>query len=230
MKSRELLLVLPLSIVALTHSQAATTVEWGSLIPSTIVDSTGETLDSSFTFQLGTFLNDFTPTAGNIFDWAANWAVFDQADYNEELGYFTSSAGIIGNGTSDSGFADDDLGLNFVGRQAYIWVFNSPIPGSGTEWFLASASSWIFPEGNDDCCDPSGNVQWSISDLDSQTPVWGAQLGQIGGGDYEVTSPSYDLQTFTAIPEPSSLFLLGMGACGLILRRRRGMDRSGSRL
>ena len=200
---------------------SAVTVERGSLIPSAIVDSEGNALDGSFTFQLGFFQDSFTPTVGNTADWATYWEVFDQADYNTEVGYFTGSAGVNGDGTSTSTFASPTI--SFTNEQAYIWVFNSQTPGTSTEWFLATDPSWVFPVGNDDCCDPSPPLQWSLSDLDNGdvAPVWGAQTDQTGAGDYSVTNPLFDLQTFVIVPEPGSLMLVVITACGFTLRRKR---------
>jgi hypothetical protein len=223
MKLKHLFII---SLLCLRPSHAAIIVDWGSSAASQIMNSTGTLLAvDSYTFQLGVFLNSFTPNATNIQQWQENWTVFDQAAYEVvDLGIFgfasqfSGSAGILGDGTSDSPYADHMLGLNFEGRQAYIWVFNTTIPSSSTEWFLATASTWIFPEGSDESSGP--DIEWFLPDLGSETPVWGAQTGNIGAGDYEITDSLFDLQTFK-VPEPSSALLFGMGVCGLAFRRKR---------
>ena len=220
------LLVLIAALLCLRPAHAATTIEWGSLRDSFIVDSNGNPLPESFSFQLGYFQTTFTPTVENVYEWADNWVLVNQAGYDqytvfdEELGYFTSSFS----------YDSNELGLDLENKQAYIWVFNSQTPSVHTEWFLATATEWVFPAGVDDCCNNNPpNVQWSISDLDPVTPLWGAHLGNASlpgefGGIYDDADPNagtYDLQTFTFVPEPSSVLLLAMGACGLVLRRRR---------
>ena len=232
MKTSHLIMI---SLLCLRPCQAATTVSWGSSALSNIVDSSGVLLDgASYTFELGVFINPsdpsaldpFTPDETNMEQWAENWAVFDLAAYEVitemfgTFGQFSGEAGILGDGRSNYEFADPSL--SFVGRQAYIWVYNTDAPSSGTEWFLAKAPAWIFPEGSGDLS-PGTPVDWRLPDLGTESPVWGSQLGNIGAGGYEVTSNSFELQTFTAtvVPEPSSAMLLGMGVCGLAFRRKR---------
>lgn len=187
------------------------TLNWASLTQSDIVDSYGDALDNTFVIQLGAFTEGFEPDTDNIGSWSTNWRVFDTADYSyspEQLGYFT--------GTMDVQDVPSYSSL-FAGLKAYIWIRNS----SDTEYFLASTSSgkWEFPALDPDCC-PNGEVTtWSVSDLNTDSPVWGAQLGIQGGG--ESTAPSYfDIQTH-AVPEPTFSLLLLLGSSFVMIRRRR---------
>ena len=204
------------------------TLEWGSPNDINIMDSLGNTLentlDNTYIFELGAFINNFTPTASNYNDWLGNWQVFDRADYNSLDAYFTGSADMLDDGTSNSDFLTPGA-ISFEGRNAYLWVRNSNDPVPGTEWFLARADSWVFPNAIPGCCDEGPPIQWSLSDLNIDplnpvTPVWGNHLGQLGGGVYSVTDSDFDLQTHTFIPEPSSLVLALLGSGLLFVRRR----------
>jgi hypothetical protein len=140
--------------------------------------------------------------------------VFDTADYNAANGVFTGTAQIQ---------ETVNYASIFQGMEAFIWVRNDTTPGPDTEWFLArqtvNPGSWVFPAIADPCC-PNGEVtEWSISDLDTEDPVWGNQGGHLGGGEYSVTG-SYDLQTHV-VPEPGT-WLFGLaGTAFLLLRRSR---------
>lgn len=222
-----------LSLVCATAAVSgahATTVSWFSEIISDFRDSNGNPLDETYTIQLGFFEDvldqPFTPGTDNVTEWVQQWRVFDQASLNlgEAGGYFSAEANVNADGTSSSPYAN--LGLNFQGQEAYIWIRKGDEPVPGTEWFLAGAPSWTFPNGSDNCCDPTPPVQWSISDLypetgSSVTPVWGSQSGLIGSGSYTQTDSGYTLQTFTFVPEPSAFLLTLTGTCLLLLRRRR---------
>lgn len=188
----------------------------------------------------------FTPTEANVADWNSRWRVFDQATLNLGLNpntddeltndHFASRAEVNVGGTSDSPFAARDPETNtgiydFQNQTAYIWIRNSTNPVPGTEWFLATAPAWIFPPGIDDCCDPALDLEFSVTDLQDPnpdpevtgtpvTPVWGRQSGTTGSGVFTATSPLYTLQTFTFVPEPSTLLLTLAGSCLLLIRRR----------
>ncbi len=184
------------------------TLNWGSLSGSTIVDSQGDPLDTTFLFQLGSFDVGFEPTQSNVGQWSAKWRVFDTAAYAynpTDLGYFTGTENV----QDVPGYAS-----MFEGLQAYLWVRND----SNTEYFLAGASTWTFPVKDPGCC-PNGEVtQWSVSDLGIGVPIWGSQGGNDGGGEFTSPGP-YDLQTH-AVPEPGPSLLALIG-CGLATLRRR---------
>jgi hypothetical protein len=77
----------------------------------------------------------------------------------------------------------------------------------------------VFPDLDPGCC-PNGDVtQWSLSALGSETPVWGNQGGNLGGGEFSVTG-NFELQTHV-VPEPASPLMALMAASVGILRRRR---------
>ncbi len=192
------------------------TLNWGSNFFDSLHDSYGNPLDESFYFQLG-FFESLMPDETNTGSWIASWRVFDEAEFNPLTGYFTGTAQILADGSSTSPDANQTLGLNFSGNQAYVWARNT----TDTEWFLATNTAWVFPSSADPCCDNSTPVEWAISDLDTagDVPVWGRQGSKIGSGFYTVTD-GYVLQTFTVVPEPSIMLLAPLAGLALLRRRR----------
>lgn len=206
----------------LASAQAVNTdqINWGSLDASTIVDSEGNTLDPlNFTFELGAFAEGFTPTESNVQDWYSNWFTFDVAVYNQSGGVFAGEYTMYDNNTDPLNGDFASLGIS---RDAYIWVYDSTTPEPGTEWFLASASNWQFPELADDCCNNALPLEWSMSDLTvTDVPLWGNQLGTEGSGEVTSFNGGADLQTYTFIPEPSSALLVALAGLMGVMRRSR---------
>lgn len=209
--------VLLLSLVAPSRAQ---TFNWGSDVFSSLMDSKGNELDDSFVFELGTFANGFNPDSSNVGSWGQNWQTFDRADYYREFGYFISSVQMTDSGGSNSSFMTPNA-PSFEGRTAYLWVRNDVALQPGTEWMLSKVDAWgAFPNASAGCCDNQLPIEWSLSDLAlTDTPIWGSQGGVAGDG--QATSPgAYSLQTYTVIPEPSSVACVLLAA-SVLLRRRR---------
>jgi len=207
-----------LSLICLISGLRGQTLEWGSEVFSQIVDSKGAELDNSYVFEVGLFAAPFVPTSVNTDDWFANWLAFDRADYSQTNGHFASKVEMADDGTSESLFMTPGA-PSFEGLEAYIWVRNSTTPSPTTEWFLVKSPAWVFPTATADCCDNTLPVQWSIADLTpSDTPVWGSNMGRDGDGK-QTQDGTYELQTFTFVPEPSSS-LLALLSCTLLLTRR----------
>jgi hypothetical protein len=174
-----------------------------------LMDSFGAELDGSFTAQLGVFSSSFTPDEFNTADWATNWEVFasDVIDDSplENVPRFNLNADL-----NDDGTSTQNSGFDFSNQQAWLWVRNGDdIQVSGTEWFLARVASWVFPTVSSGCCGSLTSIDWAVSDLTTETPVWGNQSGEEGAGVVNNFSPTYELQTY-AIPEPGSLIFMGL--------------------
>lgn len=217
-------------LFAVAPLRAEVLFDWGSEVYSELFDSYGTRLDSSYTFELGSFDPSFTPTSGNVALWAANWKVFDSTTINESFDLFRSSAYLLDDGTSSSAFADP-IGYDFRGLDAYIWGYNTKSYTQTLEWVWFRAPSWTFPVS----VTPGPSVtpvDWSISDLVAgDVPLWGRQ-GTAAGLGY-ASAPGllgqYNLQTYTLepapgpIPEPSTiLFAALLAAIALLHRWRRG--------
>jgi hypothetical protein len=214
---------IPLTLLSLLVSLSGLrgqTIEWGSEVFSQIVDSKGAALDNSYVFEVGVFAAPFTPSGANTDDWFANWRTFDRAAYSQANGHFASTVEMANDGTSESP-SMTAAAPSFEGLEAYIWVRNSATPSPTTEWFLVKSPAWVFPTANPDCCDNGLPVQWSIGDLtQSDTPVWGSQMGKDGSGSF-TQDGVYELQTFTFVPEPSAAMMVLLSCAFLLTRRSR---------
>lgn len=225
---RRFSLIAGLLVVATAGNLQAQTFNWGSAVFSDLVDSNGNILDDTYVFELGSFVNGFTPDSSNTENWYGNWQVFDAAAYNgvesvdpdEIYGYFTSSVRMNSSGTSNSSSLTPGA-ISFEGLDAYMWVRNSNLAEEGSEWMLTRAPAWVFPTADQDCCGNGLPIEFAASDLTaSDVPMWGSQAGMTGGG--EITNPGiYTLQTATFVPEPSVAFMSCVAGLLMILRRRR---------
>lgn len=208
-----------LSVLLLAGGRSgAQTLNWSSLTGSSFVDSEGAYLTANFLYQLGTFAQGFTPTEGNIDLWVDNFHVFDTAAYSSSDGqYFTGTETAQDHsGSGSAPYSDYNL---FEGMQAYIMIRND----EKTEFFLASASSWVFPTMAPGCCANGIVLNWSVSDLGDDEPIWGSQNDKHGGGDYVDTGIYQDIQTH-AVPEPSALLLASLAFLRLLTIRSRNFS------
>lgn len=204
----------------------AQTLDWGSEVFSDLVDGGGQTLDNTFVFQLGAFDPMFIPSEQNMDLWLAHWRVFDQASYNPGNGYFanwsteTDTLRMLDDGTSNSPF--EIAGApSFEGLTAYIWIRKGDQPVEGSEWLLTRASNWVFPNATPGCCDNELDLQWSVSDLDTygETPLWGG-YGSVEGPGVFTNTGTHTLQTYTFVPEPSSMIMFAFAGIFAVRRRR----------
>ena len=187
------------------------TIHWGNSLFDTLKKSDGVTPITSveFTVQLGYFDN-LTPVIGNVDQWQSSWRVFDQANFNSAIGYFTGSANLnVQTRQSDSSFADP-LTLFPTGTQAHVWISNGGAADQpGTEWAVYTNPNWTFPEtGQHD------QVQWRVSDPGT-TAVFGAVSTSVVG------PTTIAAATFPVVPEPGTVGLLLLSAGILCLRRRK---------
>lgn len=203
-------------------ARAEVVFNWGSPVYSTFRDSFGNELDANYTFELGVFDPSFTPGAGNVTSWAANWKVFDQANFNVFAETFASTVDMLDNGTSSSLFAEP--GYDFRGLDAYVWGYNAKSYVDTLEWVWFRAPSWVFPVSVTPG-PPITPTDWSISDLVAgDIPLWGAQSTAIGLG-YASAPGVYDLQLYTLnigpepIPEPSTISVAALLLAFAVWRR-----------
>jgi len=224
----KLLSILALLVLGLSNADSQT-LNWGSpfseSFTSNLADSQGNALNDTYTFEIGTFGDGFNPNAANAADWYTHWKAFDAASFSEgtfdpATGYVTATADMNPSGFSTSPDATSNT-FNFSGLEAFLWVRNSNSPGTNSEWALVRAGSWTFPTADPECCPSEFPVNWSVSDLTSEVPVYGGQGGIQGDGVHSV-SGSYFIQTYTfaAVPEPSAVLMIGMAALALARRRR----------
>lgn len=216
-------------LIAFEPGTNARNISWGSQPFDLLFDSSGNALDASFTFEIGSFANGFNPTSSNMVHWAANWEVFDRATdgdgWSPANQWFTSVANLKADGTSESSpplppyvFAENDIG--------YMWIYNSLTFDPLSEWALVgntfadanAADDWLFPSPADQSTPSS--VTWSLTNA-SEVIVGGLNNNQ-GDGNFAVNPGTFSLQT-SVVPEPGSVLLLA--AAGLLMRLKRGRTR-----
>ena len=208
-------------------SAGALGIDWENGETSLMFDSVGSSLDDSFSFELGTFNSGFTPTAGNLSDWGANWHVLDRVTAPEANGWNSGTGIFSGNMAFDTGMvslsADANPSYAFVtGSQIYLWAYNEQTLTAGNEWALVtrtadvdfSFQAWSIP-------DSSEPINSSLLLSDADTVIYGGVNNIQGPGTYDTGAApsSFALQTH-AIPEPSSALLLSVGLL-LAVRRKR---------
>ncbi len=213
-----LTLAAALVLASVVVGARAQTITWGSPLFTYLYDSNGVTWNDSINVQLGYFTPGFAPGTSNTADWDSNWKMVDQTAYNPDLGYFTSNVTLPK--------SDDGSDPVFLDQAAYLWIHNSTVAESGSEWLL-TRTDWEFIDSTVGCCDKTLADQWSTSELgEANPPVWGGQGGVGGGGTYTSTSNSYSLQTYgfetsSPIPEVSSSVVGIALMFGLVMKRRR---------
>lgn len=236
MKIPTLTLIVLTGLLAASKPLQAASIGWGNQAFDTLVDSNGTALDSTFTFEIGTFINGFVPTASNLTDWAANWTIFDAATLNTNelfpssgpLNFFTSTATHQTNSQSSSLFTTP--GSTFAqNTQAFLWAYDSKTVSFTSEWALVTdlvstgnaADSWRFPSPTND----TGFLTWSLADADNA--VFGKlRNGTIaGGGDFTVQPATFSLQTHQ-VPEPGGALLIASAGLLFMLRRARFISQS----
>jgi hypothetical protein len=217
--------LLVLLFLAAPNQGRASTIAWGTFFNDNLLDSTGVTLSTSFTFEIGTFDAGFDPSAHALSEWADAWNVFDAAINGEGWTpgdqFVDRVADHIATGESTSKFATP--GAIFTeGSTAYLWVFNSKNTALSPEWALLADTTfvsnqkapWTIP-------DPAlltDVFEWQTQDLD--TAVFGGVNGVQGPGDRTSSPSSFTIQTHV-VPEPSSAFLVLVPAMLSACRRRR---------
>lgn len=107
---------------------------WGSPRLADNQTSTAEPLNEDFTFQLGTFVDDFTPTPANTQEWLEHWRPAQSAQYQAKFQFFTASLEMRPFRKLHQG-------------PLYIFGFDhlTQTEGSSGEWFLAAMHSWSEP-------------------------------------------------------------------------------------
>lgn len=223
------LLCLALAL-AWTQGAQASTVFWGSAFNDNLFDSSGTALDSTYSFEIGTFTSGFTPTYQNVDQWQANWMVIERAydpdvnGWNSAQQFFAGTVGLNPDGTSDwTGANPADVFTQ--GDTVYLWAYNSKDIVPSSEWALVTDGTtvgntgdpWVIPDPAD-----TAGYNWNLAD--ASTAIIGGANGVQGDGTYTATPPVFSLQT-AVVPEPGSAFLLLAAAAAHLTRRARRLTR-----
>jgi hypothetical protein len=120
--------------MTLATTASATRINWFSTLNRTNLTSTGQAMDSGFRFELGVFINGFTPTSANTSQWAANWRAAQRTTFNP--------GSTIRQFNSEFLVEDNDAPFT-VGAAAYVWGFRGD--ASSSEWILIRNTTWTWP-------------------------------------------------------------------------------------
>ncbi len=207
--------------LALAPRSQAVTINWGDSFGGVDIQSDGSGVPATFTFEIGVF-EGFVPDETNAPFWSANWTSLDSATYNTAVDFFSSSFQLDDAGGGN--VISSSTGASVpIGEQVYIWIYNTDMPGAGTQWALLTdwdgmnGDDWLTPNPGDQQNEP---IDWRVSLAIS--PVFGGANNTRGQGSYSSVPPVFDWQTATFVPEPSSALLVVAGAGLLGMRRRRG--------
>jgi hypothetical protein len=203
------------------------TMHWGTLPNDVLLDSAGNALTADFVFELGTFAGGFVPTDSNVFEWEANWMVFDAAvvgtGWNPAGQEVVRSANHTAGGGSDSIFADPGDVFD-QGAVAYLWVYNTKdLSGTLPEWALLEDvdngpnlfASWEFPDPSE-----QSGESYDLQTRDLDSPILGGVNSVRGAGLFALEPPVFTIQT-AVVPEPGAGLLLAVGALWTLRRHRR---------
>lgn len=194
--------------------------------------SAGVTLGTSSLVWVGTFANEgFDYATLNNLAVADAVAAIQVAGGWEQFGFdtatgvlnsgVTNTVAINGSGRLSGSTTDNNFGATkadyFNGDSLYVWVFNAATVGAATEMGIfratdATSQPWNFATNAGGLSD---NPTYSTNP--SVAPTFAA----IGGVGNTNTAGTFRTATFGAIPEPSRMMLVALGAMGVVVRRRR---------
>ena len=201
---------------------AEVTITFASTQFGTNLKSDGSAMDSSFTFELGTFGNGFAPTAGNTDQWLANWTPLTNSsgiavpEASVQYGTINTIFGPTDGFSSSATLEHNDSPFG-IGQQGYIFGYDS----------LSGEADWILLTNTDPTPD-----EWTYANATgiSFTESWtvgtagDAIVGNVnffdGKGDF-ISMQSGSVSLPPAVPEPSTAAIFAVAALGFGLRRRR---------
>lgn len=184
-KIRPMILRAALAAAALAwQSAGAQTILWSSPPDAVNLSSSGQPMGGGFRLELGVFEGSFTPTAGNLAEWSAQWRPLQRISYNPRTKRFAAEHTPANN---TSPFT--------IGKPVYVWGFNGN-PTAG-EWILFRANSWLYPNANPSNPPPPNAYEW-FANAPDVTAVIGSL--QTSGSTFQMRSASVS----GVVPPPTS--------------------------
>ncbi len=144
-------------------------VSWQTPANSVILNSSGSPLTGDYIFELGGFKNNFTPSATNTADWAANWKAVGRANYNAVAKRIDAGAVL-----------NNNLDPFELGDRVYVWGYNLTSPSA--QWVLISkpvgTMPWVWPDTDNPFIPSSPNYSVTPAETGYVVP-----LGQVNAGN-----------------------------------------------
>lgn len=200
---------------------AEITINFGSAPFGTNLKSDDSAMDTSFTFELGTFAGGFDPTDANTDQWLANWVAVQDSGGSTLSGavvpYDTITVlGLPSDGFNSSVALDHNNTPFEIGSQGYIWGYDNTSLDGEADWLLFTNTDWTFKDGSPDAL--SFTEAWDIGAADE------AVVGDINFFDNEgdfISMQAESVGTPPVVPEPSTAVILGAAFSMFCMRRRR---------
>ena len=168
-----------LTLLSIAAASGEVSINFGSRINATNVQSGGEVMDPSFEFQLGTFPSGFEPSPSNVHEWTDEWvplapdsegAHYEDAILSEDYAINAFSGSVV--------LTENEAPFQ-PGGKVYIWGFNSKEVDVPFEWVLISNPSWAWPVVDVDTVSPA--VAFSLDD-----PGTFAVIGEVHGDGFQI--------------------------------------------
>ncbi|MFC5051523.1 PEP-CTERM sorting domain-containing protein [Rubritalea spongiae] len=210
MKRIPLTYTVALFTTSVTIANASVTVTAQAITNNGLADSTGADLAEDSLIRIGSFQS------------FSNAEIITKSLIELEADFIEFGSGVTGTGFAEgygahfdisiTGVDSDALGIN--GDSIYVWAFNGETTNTSSEHAIFEFTE-TFPNNSD--IPPSQSV--SLETGGSFNTVIGVL--DAGNTSNAGIGPLYLTQAITAVPEPSSTALLGLGSVAFLLRRRR---------
>lgn len=197
---------------ASTLSAATYTISNNQGFDSNQILDSSETLllETTGSVAFGTFSSDLAVTGATS---AATLLDADWTEFGSSETLFDPSSVINGDGFFESQGTSFDTAFN--NTSIYLVAGNATSLNSATEFFVYKFGTNFTNVEN------VFNATLTLG-LDSGSILQGNVGPSIIGGGFDGTpEPTFQTASFSAVPEPSSTALLGLGSVALLLRRRR---------
>jgi hypothetical protein len=173
----------------------------------------GENSDGSIADTASVYMGTFTSAPDSMT--SLTDAINNFVRFDGDTQFTADADGYFGPNTQ----FQQDPGDSFVGDRIYLLMVDVDNFGdlnSASQYAIIGDTSWTFTASPS----PSASIDLDLRSFDESGIIVGSKDQiTISGGIFDGTFDT--VQMVTAVPEPSSTALLGLGSVALLLRRRR---------